>query len=268
MPVVLGLDAAWTADGSSGVALVDTDYETARVIAVASGYRAFARLEHGESVDWIAKPAGGEPPIEELLSTAEKLVGKPVDVIAVDMPLSQALITGRRAADDAISLRFGGRGCSTHTPSRERPGRLSEALCKAADQLGYPLATSMRQGTGQKALLETYPHPALLHLTGADYRIPYKVDKRHRYWPALAPLERLAAIAQELSCIRLHLDAVLADVDLDIDATAPVKRLKAVEDVIDALVCCWVGVRWLEGAAQPYGDAAAAIWVPNPPAGT
>ena len=266
MAVVLGLDAAWTPNGSSGVALVDTDHQLPRVVAMAPGYRAFAHVRRGNAVDWIAKPAGGEPPLEELLSAAEDLAEKPVDVIVVDMPLSHAPITGRRSADRLVSSTFGGRGCATHSPLADRPGPISEGLCKTAGRLGYRLMTTARQHA-EKALLETYPHPALLHLTGAAYRIPYKVQRSARYSPGLAPTERRAAIARELSFIRQNLDAVLADVDLEIDATAPVHRLKAVEDVIDALVCCWVGVRWLTGAAAAFGDDEAAIWVPHPEQG-
>lgn len=233
MSLVLGLDAAWTPNGSSGMALVDTDHE---------------------------------PPLAELLNAAEELAEKPVDVIVVDMPLSHSPIIGRRTADRAISQAFGGRGCSTHSPSGERPGRISDTLRDTADQLGYRLMTTSIEPSS-KALIETYPHPAILHLTCADYRILYEVDKRGRYWPALTPVQRRATIARELSYIPEHLDKVLADVDLDIDVTAPVRRLKAVEDVIDALVCCWVGVRWLEGAADAFGDDEVAIWMPHPQQG-
>jgi predicted RNase H-like nuclease len=263
MPLVMGLDAAWTVNGSSGVALVDTDHRLPRVVAVAPGYRAFSQHRRGDPVDWIAKPAGGEPALKELLNTAEQLAGRPVDVIVVDMPLSHAPITGRRTADKAISQVFGGRGCSTHSPSGERPGRISDTLRASADRLGYPLITTSAEPSS-KTLIETYPHPAILHLTGATYRVPYKVQKIRKYWPDLPAAGRRAAVALHLSFVLSHLKAVLSAIDLDIDATAPVRRLKAVEDAIDALVCCWVGARWLDGAADAFGDASAAIWVPHP----
>jgi len=41
-----------------------------------------------------------------------------------------------------------------------------------------------------------------------------------------------------------------------------ITRLKRYEDSLDALVCAWVGAKYLEGAAMPYGDHTAAIWVP------
>ena len=38
--------------------------------------------------------------------------------------------------------------------------------------------------------------------------------------------------------------------------------LKRYEDALDALVCAWVGTRYVEGHADHYGDDDAAIWIP------
>uniref|UniRef100_UPI003019E4F7 DUF429 domain-containing protein n=1 Tax=Bosea sp. MMO-172 TaxID=3127885 RepID=UPI003019E4F7 len=40
--------------------------------------------------------------------------------------------------------------------------------------------------------------------------------------------------------------------------------LKAFEDMLDAVVCAWVGTRVVAGAAVPFGNDDAAIWVPSP----
>jgi len=45
---------------------------------------------------------------------------------------------------------------------------------------GYPLATTLTQpGT---CLVEVYPHPALLSLLNANYRVKYKVSRARQYW--------------------------------------------------------------------------------------
>jgi predicted RNase H-like nuclease len=41
-----------------------------------------------------------------------------------------------------------------------------------------------------------------------------------------------------------------------------ITRLRRYEDSLDALVCAWVGAKYLAGEAKPYGDDTAAIWVP------
>ena len=43
---------------------------------------------------------------------------------------------------------------------------------------------------------------------------------------------------------------------------------KAHEDMLDAIVCAWVGVTALDGAADAYGDEESAIWVPRALPGT
>ncbi len=44
------------------------------------------------------------------------------------MPLATTPITNRRAADTAISSRFGPKGCAVHSPSAERPGAMADQL--------------------------------------------------------------------------------------------------------------------------------------------
>jgi len=43
--------------------------------------------------------------------------------------------------------------------------------------------------------------------------------------------------------------------------------LKPVEDMLDALICAWIGIEHLEGSTVGLGDATAAIWVPASLAG-
>lgn len=61
-------------------------------------------------------------------------------------------------------------------------------------------------------------------------RLPYKVARRQRYWPA----------------------------------ASPAARLKGIEDALDAVVCAWVACEHLAGRTQPYGDRDATIWLPRP----
>ena len=129
-----------------------------------------------------------------------------------------------------------------------------------------PLITTSGQRY-TKALIETYPHPAILHLIGASYRVPYKVQRRRKYWPGLTPPERTVAVARALALILDHLQTVLTGIELKVDTGARPGELKKVEDMIDAMVCCWVGAQWLDGAAEPFGNEQATIWVPYPPAG-
>jgi predicted RNase H-like nuclease len=306
---VLGIDAAWTCHGPSGVALVAGGAGRWRCVAVAASYADFvARAAHGGAV-WgeggaaelagraprgVAAPAGdaaalggggaargsarerGEAEPGALLDAAQALASERVDVVAVDMPLARKPIVARRAADTAVSRRFGARGCSTHSPSAQRPGELGGRLRRGFEARGFELATAARSrrvgarlgsGRGRRALLEVYPHVALLALLGAERRLPYKVSRSLRYWPDADARARRRRLLSAWERIQRALAGELRDVPDLVGAAARAPTfagLKPIEDEIDALVCAWAGVRFLEGAAYALGDAAAAIWVPEP----
>ena len=184
MSAILGIDAAWTASRPSGVALLQQRGERWRCVALAPSDAQFEGLAAGRAVDWQARPPGSAPDLAALLSVSQQLLeGEPVQVIAVDMPLSLEPIRGRREADAAVSRAFGAQGCAVHSPSAERPGALADRLRADAENLGYPLATAATPAGRTPALLEVYPHPALLRLLGARYRLPYKVANRRKTGP-------------------------------------------------------------------------------------
>jgi predicted RNase H-like nuclease len=264
---ILGIDAAWTVGRPSGVALLEEQGRRWRCVALAPSYAQFEGLAAGRAVDWQARPPGSAPDLAALLSVSHQLLGgKPVQAIAVDMPLSLEPIRRRRAADAAVSRAFGAQGCAVHSPSAERPGALADRLRAEAEKLGYPLATAATPAGQTPALLEVYPHPALLRLLDARYRVPYKVANRRKYWPDATPNERLARLRQLFETILTALQREIDGVPLDVIALAELRgaaSLKAVEDALDALVCGWVGTRYLAGRCRAYGDATAAIWIPT-----
>jgi predicted RNase H-like nuclease len=217
-------------------------------------------------VDWTVKARGAVPEASRLVTAAERLLGGgTVAVVTVDMPLATVPIAGRRAADSAISRVYGGKGASVHSPSAERPGIISDQLSKDFTAAGFPLATSTTPVGIPKRLVEVYPHPALITLTGASYRLPYKVSRSRKYWPDSSPAERRANLLAQFKGIIAALSMQIRDIPFELpDPTSvvTVSGLKRYEDSLDALVCAWVGAKYLAGEAKPYGDQTAAIWVP------
>jgi len=242
---ILGIDAAWTAGRPSGVALLQQRGERWRCAALAPSYAQFVGLAAGNAVDWQARPPGSVPDLATLLRVSQQLLEwEPVQVIAVDMPLSLEPIRKRRAADAAVSRAFGAQGCAVHSPSAERPGALADRLRAEAARFGYPLATTVTVTGRTPALLKVYPHPALLRLLDARYRVPYKVANRRKYWPDATPAERLAHVLQQLDEIRCALQHEIDGVPLDVPPLVDIvsaASLKAIEDTLDALICSWVG---------------------------
>jgi predicted RNase H-like nuclease len=265
---VLAIDPAWTVRQPSGVALLQEAGDGWSCARLAPSYSQFLALADGSSVDWSATPSGGEPVVGELLDSARRLLeGAPVDLVTIDMPVATISINGRRASDAAISQEFGGRGCSTHSPSVERPGPISDRLRASFAVCGYPLATSVTPPGTTPALVEVYPHPALLVLLGADYRVPYKLSRARRYWPELSPSERRGTTVETWRDIYTALSVTISGDALRLPPPDAIEgigntRLKRYEDALDALVCGWVGIQYVQGACHPFGDETSAIWTP------
>ncbi len=267
MPSVLGIDAAWTVTEPSGVSLLVADEAGVwRCAAVAPSYDSFLALAAGTPVDWGLRPMPGRSDPAKLLAAARTLDPAPVAVVAVDMPLATVPITGRRAADQAVSRYFGARGASTHSPSARRPGPLADSLRACFGASGYPLATVTDGGPRWPALIEVYPHASLLALTGAAYRIPYKVQRSARYHPGASVRERIQRVHSELASIldrlREHVDAIELPLP-PVGEVPSLRMLKRYEDALDGLVCAWSALRYLRGEADAFGDDTAAIWVPR-----
>jgi predicted RNase H-like nuclease len=267
MPVVLGIDAAWTAKEPSGVSLLSEQDGRWTCLAVAPSYGSFLEFAAGHAVDWTRpRYPGSSPDAKALLDASRELARSEVDLVAVDMPVSRPPITERRAADREISRKFGGRGCSTHSPSAVRPGPISDQLTQDFSSAGYMLATSnVAYSPGQRVLIEVYPHPALLSLLDRNFRVPYKVSKSRKLWPGSSVSERVKNLLREFDLIYCALQDRFGGLGFELPAPPTVPRLshlKRFEDALDALVCGWVGAEFTRLATRPYGDEAAAIWVP------
>jgi predicted RNase H-like nuclease len=291
MTSILGIDAAWSDHNPSGVALVAKQEEgTWRCLAVAPSYASFLRLADGKPVEWSARPAGEVPDVGGLFGAAARLLdmaglvagkafgkrrpyemgkaprGGDVDLVTIDMPVSREIITGRRPADNAVTSAFGAAGCGTHSPSALRPGPMGADMTAALCRAGYPVGTAADPCATPLRTLEVYPHPALLRLTGATRRLEYKTSRAGKYWPGAGVRERIGRLLDVYARILDALGREIADVRLQLPSAVScpsLSYLKRYEDALDALVCAWIGCRYMEGRARAYGDSTAAVWVPE-----
>ena len=110
-----------------------------------------------------------------------------------------------------------------------------------------------------------YPHPALLELTGASERLPYKLAKTRTYWKDLRPSERkeqlIAVWAEIANALNSHVKGSAHQMAVALPSSAGFE-LKAAEDCLDAMVCAWVAIEALADRCKPFGDEEAAIWIP------
>ena len=258
---VLGVDAAWTLTQPSGVALAVESTDGWQMVAAEPSYDHFLAL--GDcSINLGTRPSGSAPKAAQLVRAAEEFTGSRVVLVAIDMPLSRSPITSRRTADDAVSRAYGARKCSTHTPSTTRPGAISDNLRAGLEAAGFPLRTTQIQEPG---LIEVYPHPALVELTGSSERLPYKFAKTRTYWKEFSPSERKKQLVAVWAEIANALDEHVPGSKDQMAVVHPSStgfELKAAEDCLDAMVCTWVAIQALNGMCKPFGDENAAIWIP------
>ena len=100
-----------------------------------------------------------------------------------------------------------------------------------------------------------------------DYRVPYKVSRSGKYWKdeQLTRHERIERLLEQFQRIKAGLDQhirSIPDFIPDPCEVTSLASLKSVEDMLDGLICAWVGLEHLEGRTVGLGDDTAAIWVP------
>jgi predicted RNase H-like nuclease len=271
---VLGVDAAWTAHHPAGVALVKVPQrDRPRLLRVARFYEEFCRMDNNGGIDWLAKVRGNEPNIPALLAVCEKIAGATPNVIALDIPIGPQFITGRRAADKMVTSAYISRKAGTHSPTTKRPGPISQLLFEQLSACGFEwlhAKPTISRNQNSHVFIETYPHPAIIELLDLEERLKYKVSKLQKYWPELKGDKRWAAVAQNLARLRTALDKRIAGVAnwlpsaKSLIKNGPASRLKGYEDMLDAIVCAWIGCEFLAGRCVAYGDEDSAIWLPKP----
>lgn len=258
---VLGIDAAWTDSQPSGVALIVRRRGRWFCLRSASSYRDFT-AGRGTS-----RRTGSQIEVAALLRAAQLLLaGTRPGLIAVDMPIGRQRITGRRAADDQVSTRFGHAKCPVHSPSAQRPGSVGVRLVRGFVRAGFALRFSANSAPIAGSLIEVYPHVALLALMRRTQRLPYKCGKTNLYWRSATLAERRHNLLEQWRSIEARLRKHIDGIDVGLpppDYDGPLSHLKAHEDRLDALICAWVGALCLDGKALPLGDADSAIWVPS-----
>ena len=256
---VLGVDAAWTDHQPSGVALLQRHGANWRCARIAPSYACFCN-DH----EWSDPPGGAPADVRAVLDACLTNSDLAVPaVVAIDMPLSRISIKGRRPADAAVSKQFGHRKCAVHSPNSIRPGETGRKLQQGFLDEGYSLATQATSSL--PALLEVYPHVALLGLTGRRERLPYKVGKTNTYWPGSSADQRQRLLIEEWEFILGKLSAHIDGINLPLPDPCrhSFDYLKRFEDAIDSLVCAWVATQFLERSAVALGDENAAIWIPS-----
>jgi predicted RNase H-like nuclease len=267
MDAALGIDAAWGTRNPSGVALLVEEGDKWRCVAAASSYDEFCGLAKWANDLSASQSSASMPNLSLVAHAAEKLAAPgTIKVVAVDMPLATNKITGRREADNRVSKAFGVYLCATHSPVSERLGPLSAWTTAQFEKRGFKLRTIDPSAKSDRWLIEVYPHAALVRLLNLRERLKYKVGRSRKHWPGSSQDQRKEKLLESFHLIICGLSAEVTNLESTLSVPSKMESfatLKRFEDKLDAVICAWVGTRFLLGATEPYGDDTAAIWIPK-----
>lgn len=256
---ILGIDAAWTIGGSSGIALLEKgDEGKIKLKKLASSYEEF--IDEEKYPEQKALP---------YLHPVIKAIGDIPKVVALDIPLSPQPMTGYREADRQITSRYGKKGAAVHSPTQDRPGKVADHIFAQLSNEGMTWAGVEARPEHAPCFMEVYPHVSIIEYMQLDYRLPYKVQKKGKYWKEYSQEERYRLSIVQLQ--KLH-TALQQKLNNSLDNYLPVlnqeqqyktAHLKAYEDQLDAIVCALTGYDFLQGRATALGDESSAIWIPD-----
>lgn len=229
--VCLGLDLAWSRRNLSGGA-----------VSVAGELReARANLQSDDEI--VAR-------VGAWLGQGE------ATVIAVDAPLCVPNLTGRRECETRLGEAWHWAHARPYPSNRtlfaKQGIRGEELVQKLHAAYGFIEAAPIEAVPGGRFICEVYPHPAHVSLFGLNRIIQYKRKAGRTYASCWAELARYQALLRSLHAG----DPPLRDPHAILQATftgVVGKRLKALEDRLDAITCAYVAAYlWRHGPAGAY----------------
>jgi predicted RNase H-like nuclease len=261
----LGIDAAWTIEEPSGLALLS--FETPEFCEIVRAGRSYNEFVAGK-INWSYKAIGSEPKLDVIVDVCSQINAKPT-CIAIDMPISNYSIIKRRSCENHISSHYGGKGASTHSPTPERPGQISNTYFRELVSMGYEWKTN-GSTAHENSFIEVFPHTAIIEYLKLNYRYEYKISKKNKYsgWKALTAEQRQKKLIDNLNYLVAFLSKRVENIHdylpvLDSNKEYSANYLKGFEDLTDSVICALVGVDYLDGAVNAFGEDDGTIWVPN-----
>jgi predicted RNase H-like nuclease len=218
---IVGVDLAWSTEkNGSGLAFGDLDPDGLTVSEVIGG-------------------VVGLNQVQSLI-----LENGPLRGVAIDAPLIIENETGARPCELALSNAYGSRWAGCHASNQTRyPNAPSVRLSRWLASNGF-----RHLGQENRWQIEVYPHPALIEIFGLEKRLAYKKGTLAQ---RRAGQVRLTGLLTSLATDRklpMKISGAIADrFTADYVRALPAGCLKTNEDMLDAVVCCYIGARFALG---------------------
>ena len=233
----VGLDLAWSSRNPSGVVV----------------------LASGEEGVWIPTHwSAGLKDDQELLGFIREAVGMEPALIAIDAPLIVLNETGTRPCDRELSQAYRKKEAGALPVSRIGLGGKvrGEALVAKLSELGFELRAHVEKEAFVRQVVEVFPHPAMVELFRLERTLKYKPRKGRALEFRLRELSRYVELLRSLKRWEPALAARALLPEAPIHELRG-KALKALEDLLDACFCAYIGLwlwHWGPAGYRLFGD--------------
>lgn len=245
----IGLDLAWSTRNPTGAAVINGDATVGRLAAT--------RLLGGD---------------DEIIAFVQEQAQSDPALVTVDAPLVVPNATGRRPAEAEIAHVFAAYQAGAHPANRQRLAVngivRGEALVARLEALGFTHRADVESQAPMRQVVEVFPHPAIVSIFGLDRTIKYKARPNRSHAQRLIEFKRYQTLLRSL----ITADPALRGTEtlLDRELSTLIKaRLKDYEDVLDGLMCAYIGHylwRWGMARARVFGNVQQGyITTPVPP---
>ncbi|RYG39298.1 MAG: DUF429 domain-containing protein [Burkholderiales bacterium] len=183
--------------------------------------------------------------------------------VAIDGPLVITNQTGQRCCERLIGVTYGSRKASCHTSNLHKfPNAAGVHLSSKLTEAGFQHLAP----TSKKWQVECYPHPALIEIFGLPERLAYKKGSIDHKRAGQVELGRLLLSLDSSPTLALKLcDKHRLFFKPERIRDLRGAELKHNEDVLDAVICMYVGALYQSGKTdQVFGSATDGyIYVPK-----
>ncbi len=200
---------------------------------------------------------------EEIRSWIEPHLHGDGVVVGVDAPLVVNNLSGRRHCEAIVGATFQHREAGAYPTNRAQPHFVDGGrAARLAAELGLSVDPHFAPGVPVRAMLEVYPHTAIVCLFGLGRTIKYKRRSGRSVATRKAAFARLTELLESLASfdppLRIAASPHWARLRAEIDGASTAAALSRAEDELDAYVCAYVGLYFVahgERRCAVLGDA-------------
>ena len=218
----IGIDLAWSENNKTGIAILEGDKNTIRLI----------------SVSLVLK----DP---EIMESIDKITKKEYALISIDAPLIVPNEGGRRLAEALVGNLFRKYNAGAHPANRKRlsswTGKIrGEEISKLLEEKGFIHSPEIKRYENTRKFFEVYPHPSMVVLFNLSTVIPYKAKPKRNY------NSRYKAFRQYQDYLKnLKISNLSKIISQDV-TKLKAQKLKDYEDQLDAIFCAYLSYyTWL-----------------------